>query len=114
MNTFVVHVARGKESGKHNVSLLEVRPGAEGFTRLSKKTEGILVLKQWRNVYIGKTSKCKGNIAKAEAVAIKQGLENAGFETAKSLYVTGLFNRSHPDLMNFFTTAKGVTDETRS
>lgn len=106
MNTFTVHVARGKESGKYNVSLIEVVPGAEGFSRLSKKAEGILVLKQWRNVYIGKTSKCKGNIAKAEAMAIKQALDAAKFETAKSLHVAGVFNQPHPFLMSILNNAK--------
>lgn len=106
MNIFTVHVARGKESGKFNVSLLEIVPGKEGFSRLSKKMDGVLVLKQWRNVYIGKTSKCQGNIAKAEANAIKHGLEAAGFETAKPLYVTGVFKRTHTELLNFLQTAK--------
>lgn len=106
MNTFTVHVARTKESGKCNVSLLEVAPGKEGFTVLRKNVEGILVLKQWRNVHVGKTDKSAGVIAKNEALEIIKGLRAAGFETAKSLYVTGVFNQTHPDILKILATAK--------
>lgn len=106
MNTFIVHSARGKESGKYNVSLLEVAPDKQGFTILRKNVEGILVLKQWRDVYIGKTPTCKGNIAKAEAREIQKALEVAGFESAKALYVTGVFNQPHLDILKILTTAK--------
>lgn len=110
MNTFTVHAARGKESGKHNISLLEVAPGASGFSALRKNLPGVLVLKQWRNVYVGKTSKCAGNKAKTEAKEIIQALEAAGFETARSLYVTKVFDRPHPELMKIL--ANGVCNET--
>jgi hypothetical protein len=106
MNSFIVHAARGKESGKYNISLLEVAPKAQGFTTLRKNIDGILVLKQWRNVYVGKTDKAAGNIAKAEAKAIIAALEAAGFETAKPLYVAGVFNQPHPDILKILTTAK--------
>lgn len=101
-NLFVVRRTAGKYNGS-SFYLIEVKPEFSPIKKIKHKpNKQMLVLKEWRNCYMGK-EKSKGYQAERESEELMHALRDNGFESARALYVAGVFDRPHEEIMRIIT-----------
>lgn len=112
MNRFIIMKPKAGNQD-HHIAVVECKSDYEP-TMLRKNDESILILKSWRNVFIGSTPKSPGFHKWREALEIAELIQTSGLESARALYVTGVFNKPHKELVAILKNLKEPSNEESS
>lgn len=98
MNGFVIMTPSAGNQNRH-IAVVEYK-GDSPPRRLSMRDKKLLVLKVWRDKFIGTTPRSNGYLPLKQANEILAVLQASGIESARPLYVLGVFDKPHDELMS--------------
>ncbi len=109
MNRFIIMKPKAGNQN-HHIAVVECQ-GCYTPGRLSVRDKKILVLKRWNDRFIGATPKSNGWLPWRQAQEILAALQEGNIKSARPLYVLGVFDKPHDELMAILRRLKECPNE---